>query len=114
MIGLTAFIGYVAAAGNYVVNTTLNVNFEIRQINLAGYNSAFAFSFPVAGTSDKIGSYGTFPANPIQMNCEIAALNVQLYAQHMYGIKFIHNTANSPVIAGAIKNVVIMLEIRVG
>jgi len=114
LIGITAFIGYVAAAGNYVPNTMMNVNFELRQISLTGYSKVLAFSMPTTGTSDKVGSNGTFPANPVQIAAETAGLSVNLYAQCMYGIKFIHNTANSPSNAGAIKNVVIKLEIRVG
>jgi len=114
LIGITAFIGSAAAAGNYVPNTMLNVNFEIRQMSLSVNSKVLAFSMPVSGTSDKVGSNGNFAVNPVQIAAETAGLSIPLYGQSMYGIKFIHNTANSPSIAGAIKNVVIKLEIRVG
>ena len=92
----------------------LKLNFELREINLADITTLFAFTLPVTGTNDKVGSNGIFPNNPVQIIAETAGLSVQLAGQKMYGLKFIHNAANSPVIASAIKNVVIKLEIRVG
>jgi len=90
------------------------VNFELRQMVLAGTNTLYPFSIPINGTSGQIGSNGNFSAIPQAFGVGIVGLNIALTKSFLLGIKFIHNTTGSPVIASAIKNVIIKLEIRVG
>ena len=72
------------------------------------------FFINVIGANSKIGSYGNFSATPQAFAGEIVGLNVPLTKSYLLWIKFINNTTGSAVIASAIKNVVIKLEIRVG
>ena len=114
LVGISVYLGAIAVAGNYVANTNADVNFELRQMVLAGTNTLYPFSIPINGTSGQIGSNGNFSAIPQAFGIGIVGLNIALTKSFLLGIKFIHNTTGSPVIASAIKNVIIKLEIRVG
>jgi hypothetical protein len=114
LVGVSIYIGGVAVAGNYVSNTNASVNFELRQMVAGGTNTVCPFSLNVNGASSQIGSYGNFSATPQAFAGGIVGLNVALTKSYLLGIKFINNTTGSVVIASAIKNVVIKLEIRVG
>jgi hypothetical protein len=114
LVGVSIYIGAVAVAGNYVANTNASVNFELRQMVAGGTNTVCPFSINVNGTSVQIGSYGNFSATPQTFAGGIVGLSVALTKSYLLGIKFINNTTGSAIIASAIKNVVIKLEIRVG
>jgi len=114
LVGVSIYIGGVAVAGNYVANTNASVNFELRQMVAGGTNTVCPFSLNVNGASSQIGSYGNFSATPQAFAGGIVGLNVALTKSYLLGIKFINNTTGSVVIASAITNVVIKLEIRVG
>jgi hypothetical protein len=114
LVGVSIYIGAVAVAGNYVASTNASVNFELRQMVAGGTNTVCPFSINVNGTSGQIGSYGNFSATPQTFAGGIVGLSVALTKSYLLGIKFINNTTGSAVIASAIKNVVIKLEIRVG
>lgn len=114
LIGISVYIGAVAVAGNYVANTNTNVNFELRQMFVGGTGTLYSFSIPVNGSTSQIGSNGNFSATPQAFAGGIAGLSIALTKSYLLGVKFINNTTSSPIIASAIKNVVIKLEIRVG
>jgi hypothetical protein len=114
LVGVSIYIGAVAVAGNYVANTNASVNFELRQMVAGGTNTICPFSINVNGTNGQIGSNGNFSATPQAFAGGIVGLSVTLTKSYLLGIKFINNTTGSAVIASAIKNVVIKLEIRVG
>jgi hypothetical protein len=114
LIGVSIYVGAVAVAGNYVANTNASVNFELRQMVAGGTNTICPFSINVNGSTSQIGSNGNFSATPQTFAGGIVGLSVALTKSYLLGIKFINNTTGSAVIASAIKNVVIKLEIRVG
>ena len=114
LVGISVYIGAVAVAGTYVANTNANVNFELRQMFVGGTGTLYSFSIPVNGSTSQIGSNGNFSATPQAFAGGTAGLSVALTKSYLLGIKFINNATGSAVIASAIKNVVIKLEIRVG
>jgi len=114
LVGVSAYLGAVAVAGTYVANTNANVNFELRQMFVGGTGTLYAFSIPINCASSQIGSNGNFSATPQAFAGGISGLNIALTKSYLLGIKFINNASGSAVIASAIKNVVIKLEIRVG
>jgi len=114
LVGVSIYVGAVAVAGNYVANTNANVNFELRQMVAGGTNTICPFSINVNGAGGQIGSNGNFSATPQAFVGGIVGLNIALTKGFLLGIKFINNATGSAVIASAIKNVVVKLEIRVG
>jgi hypothetical protein len=114
LVGVSIYLGAVAVAGNYVANTIASVNFELRQMVAGGTNTICPFLINVNGASSQIGSNGNFSATPQTFAGGIVGLSVALTKSYLLGIKFINNATGSAVIASAIKNVVIKLEIRVG
>ena len=114
LVGVSAYIGAIAVGGNYVAYTNANVNFELRQMFVGGTGTLYAFSIPVNGSTSQIGSNGNFSATPQAFVGGIVGLNMALTKGFLLGIKFINNATGSAVIASAIKNVVIKLEIRIG
>lgn len=112
LVGISIYIGAVAVGGTYVPNTIVNVNFQLREMAVAGSILTHSFTIPIQGNANTIGSGGNLPASNIQMGGGTVGINIPLYNSRLYGIKFIH-TLNSPTIASTIKNVVVVLEIKV-
>lgn len=111
LTGISIYIGSVAVGGTYVANTQISINFEIREMALAGTYLTHSFTFPTQGNTNIIGNGGNLPAIPIQLGGGSVGLNIPLYNNRLYGVKFIH-TLNSPIIASTIKNAVVVLEIK--
>src|ERR1035437_6299163 len=65
LVAISVYLGAVAVPGNYVANTNMNVNFELRQMVAGGTNIVYPFSITINGTAGQIGSYGNFSATQI-------------------------------------------------
>jgi len=110
--GVRFYIGYVAVAGAYIDYSQVSIHFELRRITNTASVHIHTLTAITNGLSDKIGSYGIFPPNPVQVGGGVSGLNTQLTAGYLYGIKFIHDTTGSPVIASAVRNVILRLNLR--
>jgi len=111
LVGAEFYIGYVAVGGTYV-NGSVAVNFKVNVITQSGATSIATLSPSVTGTTNNIGNYGNFASNALGATVALSGLNVAFSAGQLIGLKFIHDTTTSAVIASSIKYVIAKLMFR--
>jgi hypothetical protein len=111
LIGAEFYIGYVGVGGTYA-GGSVAINFKINSITQTGITTVASISTSVTGTTSNIGSNGNFAANALAITSPLTGLNTAFSAGQMIGLKFIHDTTSSPIIAASIKYVVVKLLFR--